>query len=347
MTDGVAVTPSAATTRQTIDTDEVSRGGITVHQQVVKLSLGADGASDTLVDAGQQTAANSIPVVLASDHPVISVTGTLTATISDTITVIDGGGSLTVDGTVAVSGTVTVDTELPAAAALADAAANPTTPLVGAAVELFNGTTWDRARGDTTNGLDVDVTRLPALAAGSNVIGALTANQSVNVAQINGVTPLMGNGASGTGAQRVTIANDSTGVVGLNAGSNLAGRFNPEPQTANGLSMSKTVSAASTNATSVKGSAGQVYSIQAFNINAAARYLKLYNKGSAPTVGTDTPVKTLLIPGNTAGAGFVFDTGGMGLAFGTGIAFAITTGITDADTGAVAASEIVINIDYK
>jgi len=32
-------------------------------------------------------------------------------------------------------------------------------------------------------------------------------------AQINGVTPLMGNGASGTGAQRVTIANDSTGIL--------------------------------------------------------------------------------------------------------------------------------------
>lgn len=42
---------------------------------------------------------------------------------------------------------------------------------------------------------------------------AITANSSVNVAQINGVTPLMGNGASGTGAQRVTIASDSTGQI--------------------------------------------------------------------------------------------------------------------------------------
>lgn len=52
-----------------------------------------------------------------------------------------------------------------------------------------------------------------ALPTGSNVIGALSANQSVNVAQMNGVTVLMGNGASGTGAQRVTIANDSTGIL--------------------------------------------------------------------------------------------------------------------------------------
>lgn len=34
-----------------------------------------------------------------------------------------------------------------------------------------------------------------------------------NISQINGVTPLMGNGASGTGAQRVTLANDSTGIL--------------------------------------------------------------------------------------------------------------------------------------
>lgn len=30
---------------------------------------------------------------------------------------------------------------------------------------IFDGTNWDRARGDTTNGLDVDVTRLPYVAA--------------------------------------------------------------------------------------------------------------------------------------------------------------------------------------
>lgn len=44
------------------------------------------------------------------------------------------------------------------------------------------------------------------------VSGAVTiaANSAVNVAQINGVTPLMGNGVTGTGSQRVTIASDNT-----------------------------------------------------------------------------------------------------------------------------------------
>lgn len=40
--------------------------------------------------------------------------------------------------------------------------------------------------------------------------GALAANQSVNISQINGITPLMGNGVTGTGSQRVTIASDNT-----------------------------------------------------------------------------------------------------------------------------------------
>jgi len=74
---------------------------------------------------------------------------------------------VTVTGSVTVSGTVTADTELPAATALADADANPTTSRIGANALLFNGTTWDRMRGDIANGLDVDVTRsaLPTGAA--------------------------------------------------------------------------------------------------------------------------------------------------------------------------------------
>lgn len=46
----------------------------------------------------------------------------------------------------------------------------------------------------------------------------IAANSSVNVAQINGVTPLMGNGATGTGSQRVTIANDSSAIGGKGEG---------------------------------------------------------------------------------------------------------------------------------
>lgn len=104
------------------------------------------------------------------------------------------------------------------------------------------------------------------------------------------------------------------------------------------------ISAASTNATSVKASAGTVNHIVVNNINAAVRYFKLYNKASAPTVGTDTPVLTLAIP---AGSVQSIVLGTRGLRLGTGIAYALTTGITVADTGAVSASEHAVHISYE
>jgi hypothetical protein len=50
------------------------------------------------------------------------------------------------------------------------------------------------------------------LPTGSNVIGALVANQSVNQAQVNGVAVATGNGVVGTGVQRVAIASDNSAL---------------------------------------------------------------------------------------------------------------------------------------
>ena len=61
--------------------------------------------------------------------------------------------------------------------------------------------------GDNNIG-NVDVVTLPSV-----TVGTFPDNEPFNVAQINGVAPSMGNGASGTGVQRVTIANDSTGQI--------------------------------------------------------------------------------------------------------------------------------------
>ena len=76
--------------------------------------------------------------------------GTAVITLSPT----DKTGIVGIDNPVSIAGTATVDTELPAAAALADATTNPTSPLAGAAQEAFNGATWDRFRNNvnTTTG---------------------------------------------------------------------------------------------------------------------------------------------------------------------------------------------------
>jgi hypothetical protein len=150
-----------------IATDDISG----VKYQRVKIVLGADG-----VNGGDVSSSNAMPisdngssitvdgsVTVSGTVTANAGTGTLNVSVQNaSIPVTDNAGSLTVDnnGTFAVqaaqSGTwnigtltsitnsVTVDTELPVAAALADGASNPTTPTIGAANLVYNGTTWDR-----------------------------------------------------------------------------------------------------------------------------------------------------------------------------------------------------------
>lgn len=106
------------------------------------------------------------------------------------------------------------------------------------------------------------------------------------------------------------------------------------------------VSANTTNATSVKGSAGQIGYWSLGNSGSAPAYLKLYDKATAPTVGTDAPVHTVLIPGGTDGGGNNLAIPA-GLAFSNGIAFALTANPEAADTTAVPADEITVNLGYK
>lgn len=123
--------------------------------------------------------------------------------------------------------------------------------------------------------------------------------------------------------------------------------FNGSAWVRGGLTPGKLISAVSTNATNVKGSAGVLGFLTVSNINAAARYLKVYDKATAPTVGTDVPKFTFLIPGNTAGAGTNIPLPERGIAFASGIGLALTTGVGDTDTGAVAANEIVVNYGWN
>lgn len=116
------------------------------------------------------------------------------------------------------------------------------------------------------------------------------------------------------------------------------------------LSKATTVSripsaAATTNATSAKASAGTVYNIDCVNTTAAVKYLKLYNKASAPTVGTDTPVLTIALSPSNARTTVPFHAG---MYFATGIAYALTGAAADADTTALVAGDVVgVNIAYS
>lgn len=102
-------------------------------------------------------------------------------------------------------------------------------------------------------------------------------------------------------------------------------------------------SAATTNLTSLKASAGTVFVIHAFNANAARRYLKLYNKASAPVLASDVPIMVITLE---PGVDTIRALGELGKRFSTGIAYALTTGVADTDATAVAVAEIKLAIDY-
>ena len=170
----------------------------------------------------------------------------------------------------------------------------------------------------------VKVAELPALPTGTNSIGKVKAIEE----------------ALPTGTNAIGKISE---VHAIAAGTNTIGKVGLAPQTSGGLEIKRVLSAASTNAGFAKSSAGQLFGWYIFNTATAIRYVKIYNKASAPTVGSDTPVLTLPIP-KESGTNIEFVNG---IAFGTGIAYATTKGVADANSEAVAENDLIINLLYK
>lgn len=261
--------------------------------------------------------------------------------IASAVAVTDNSGSLTVDAPVGTpvfvrlsDGTSAIST-LPVS--LASVPSHAVTNAGTFAVQAAQSGTWT-----------VGISSAQTLAT------VTTVSTVTNLSQMGGAAIAMGTGVRSSGTQRVTIATDDVvpasqsgtwTVQPGNTANTTAWIVNARPATTGGLSMHTLTSAATTNATVVKASAGQVYDVEVYNTNASPRWLKFYNLAASPTVGSSTIVRKVMIPGNTAGGG-VTRTIPMGLAFSTGIAYAITTGVADSDTTAVAANEVVINLGY-
>lgn len=105
------------------------------------------------------------------------------------------------------------------------------------------------------------------------------------------------------------------------------------------------LSAATTNATSVKATAGRIYGGIILNTGATISWLKFYAKATAPVVGTDTPIFRIpLLPNIPVNIAALFDQYGLYIA--TGVAYAITKNYADADTTAVGAGEVSVGLLY-
>jgi hypothetical protein len=165
------------------------------------------------------------------------------------------------------------------------------------------------------NEMQVDV--VGALPAGTNAIGKLAANSGVDIGDVD--------------------------VTSISAGTNLIGDVGIQPRTSNGLAIFRSIDLDESEE-EVKATAGQVFGWYIQNKNAATLFVKFYNATAANvTVGTTTPVMTLPIPTGSA-ANVMSD---IGIAFSTAITVAATTGVADADTGAPAANDCIVNIFYK
>lgn len=103
------------------------------------------------------------------------------------------------------------------------------------------------------------------------------------------------------------------------------------------------ISAASVNANAIKAAPGPLVGWLIINTSASTRYVRFYNKTTAP-VTTDTPFLRIPLPaGDGTNVSFALNT----LWFPAGIAFNITGGQADNDATAIAAGDVTLNVFYE
>lgn len=122
----------------------------------------------------------------------------------------------------------------------------------------------------------------------------------------------------------------------------------PTAATTGGSSTCYLTSAATTNATNCKASAGTVYAIRAINTTTTNYFLRMYNLAAAPTCSSATGfIETIPVTGASAnGGGISAPNGAVGQDYPTGIGFCLTAGGSSTDNTA-AATGVYITILYK
>lgn len=101
-------------------------------------------------------------------------------------------------------------------------------------------------------------------------------------------------------------------------------------------------SVASTNAASIKNSSANLYGFSVMNASASTKYVRIYQKATAPTVGTDIPVMVVAIPATSSKEIEYVPA----LRLIPGLAVAITGGAAATDSTAVAAGDVQLLVSY-
>lgn len=182
-------------------------GGLRVESSVSDVTASGTITTQNLVPAGAATAGSAVASgsLNGAATGLIQVTGTYTGALSLQFTV-DGTNWITVGGTPFLNIATGALSATIASSSLGifevEITGAPQYRITGLAA--MTGTATVSIRSSRAAGLVGINTSLPV---GTNILGALVANQSINTAQINGVATLVGPGATGTGAQRVTTGN--------------------------------------------------------------------------------------------------------------------------------------------
>ena len=101
-------------------------------------------------------------------------------------------------------------------------------------------------------------------------------------------------------------------------------------------------SLATTNGALIKAGSTQLTAYCINNASASSRWVRFYNKGTAPTVGTDVPVLVTQVPASTSKEVSF----GEGHQFPLGLGIAITGAAPVLDTTAVAAGDVQVCLNY-
>lgn len=122
------------------------------------------------------------------------------------------------------------------------------------------------------------------------------------------------------------------------------------PFNATGATPFHRVSTADNNATSLSTKPGKLKSLIGLNVNTTTpRFVKFYDKATAPAPATDPVVCELPLPtsGNANGVAVTLPIPPEGIQFYTGIAFVIVGGSSDTDNSSVGAGDVVISGSYQ
>lgn len=159
--------------------------------------------------------------------------------------------------------------------------------------------------------------------------GALAANQSVNVAQVNGVATQVNTGAVGTGSQRVAVGTDTATIAGSAPGTQDVIPMGCAGQTIANTTYTPFTLASTTSLKLVtKVSAKKVYICSINIVSAAANNVALI-EGTKVTTDCDTSTAGLA-GGTTAATGWNFAANG-GLTLGNGQGIIAKSGTANFD----------------